>query len=243
MKLIKLNAIDSTNDYLKSLCREVVLDDGVVVVALHQTGGRGQTGTQWYFKPGKSLAFSVFRRFSGLKVTQQFAINCAVSIGLKKGLDFLGIPDVWIKWPNDILAGGKKVCGILIENQVQGSLVASSVIGVGVNVNNESFQGLPRAGSLASVAGKTFDIEQVLQEMVFFISSELNRVNPQEISGLQSDYENDLFRKNKISEFTDARGHHFKATIEGVSSMGQLCLKMENGVHRQFTLKELELLY
>lgn len=83
MKIIKLNAIDSTNTYLKNLSKNVRLDDGTVVLAGHQTHGRGQMGANWQAKAGQSLTFSVFKRFKDLNIQEQSMITFAVSLGIK----------------------------------------------------------------------------------------------------------------------------------------------------------------
>ncbi len=243
MKLIKLNAIASTNDYLKALSKNAELEDGVLVVARDQTLGRGQLGAKWHMEPGKSLAFSMFKRFQGLSVAHQFMINCAVSLGLKKGLSQIGITQVKIKWPNDILAGGSKVCGILIENQLQANSVVSAVIGVGINVNNRSFPNLPNATSLALTTGQGYDMDMILEVITSCISSELERLVHNDFETLKTEYEHHLFRKNNISVFEIKDKKRCNGIIQGISGTGELRVKMEDESLQLFKLKELRLLY
>ena len=227
MKLIKLDAIDSTNDYLKALGRKVDLEDEVMVVAQNQIRGRGQSGAQWYTEAGKSLSFSLFKRFQGLEATRQFAFSCAVSLGIKKGMEQIGIENLNIKWPNDIMADDKKLCGILIENQLQAGAIVSSVIGVGINVNNLSFPNLPNASSLLLTVEKEFDIDTVLQVVVDCISSEMERVEDHDFDALKFDYERNLFRINTNSVFQNKKGQRINAIIRGISSTGLLQLELE----------------
>ena len=243
LKLIKLDAIDSTNDYLKALRKKVELEDGVIVLAHHQTRGRGQAASHWYTEAGKSLSFSMFKRISGLDQQWQFAVNWAVSLGVKKGLELIGVNGVVIKWPNDILADGRKVCGVLIEPQWHASRMVSAVIGVGINVNNLVFPNLPMASSLALAAKRTFDIELVLENVAQSISSELDRLVASDYKELKLDYEQNLFRINTISEFEDNQGHRWKGTIQGVSDQGQLQVALENGSLELFEMKQLQLIY
>ena len=243
LKLIKLDAIDSTNDYLKALHRKVVLEDEVIVVAHHQTRGRGQATSKWYAEAGKSLAFSVFKRVLGLEAKWQFAINWAVSLGVKSGLEHCGMKEITIKWPNDILTGGRKLCGILIENQWHGSKMTSSVIGVGINVNNLNFPNLPKATSMAMHANRTFDMSVVLENVAHGISSEFDRLLKGDYIGLKKDYEENLFRINTPSEFENNQGVRWKGTIKGVSDEGQLRVELDDGSLELFEMKELQLIY
>lgn len=243
MKIIKLNAIESTNDYLKALYRKEDLEDQVLVVTQNQTNGRGQVGAKWHAETGKSLNFSILKRFDRLAITHQFTINCAVSLGIKKGLEQIGISDVKIKWPNDILAGDKKLCGILIENQLKADAIVSSIIGVGINVNNRSFPNLPKASSLFLTKMKEFDLDRVLQVVSRCISSEMKRVENQDFEELMAEYEHHLFRKDTISVFENNHKGRFNAIIKGISKSGELCLELENDSLRHFKLKELQLLY
>ena len=243
LKVIKLSAIDSTNDYLKALCRKVDLDEEVVVVANEQTRGKGQMEAKWYSKGGKSLTFSVFKRLKSLDVNDQFAINCAVSLGLLNSLKKIGISNLTVKWPNDILAGGKKICGILIENQLQGDIIKSTIVGIGINVNNSHFPDLPRATSMALRAGREFDLEQVLQGLLKGVSSELNALQQDNREALQQRYEQNLFRINTISVFETPQGEQWNAIIKGVSKSGALILEREDSSLEEYKLKEIQLRY
>ncbi len=243
LKVIKLSAIDSTNDYLKSLSRKVDLREGVVVVANEQTQGKGQMKAKWYSEKNKSLSFSVFRAFSEFNVSDQIAINWAVSLGILKALQGLDISSLTIKWPNDILAGGKKVCGILIENQLQGSEITSSIIGVGVNVNNINFPDLPQASSLLLHTGKAFDLEELLQKLVDGITSELDMLDSSGLVRLKRRYEQFLFRKNNVAVFETPDGNQWNGIVRGVSDTGALQLEREDETIQEFNLKEITMLY
>ena len=243
MKLIKLDAIDSTNDYLKALHRKVVLEDEVIVLANHQTKGRGQAASNWFSEAGKSLAFSMFKRVLGLETKWQFAVNWAVSLGVKNGLERCGMNEITIKWPNDILAGDRKICGILIENQWHAHKMTSSVIGVGINVNNLNFNNLPNASSMAIHTSSSYDMSLVLENVTQCISSELDRLLKGDYQDLKRDYEEHLFRINTPSEFKNNQGIRWKGTIKGVSVQGQLEVELEDGSLQLFEMKQLQLLY
>ena len=139
MNIIKLNAIDSTNSYLKNNAIKNNFESFTVVVAEKQTDGRGQLGTVWESDQGKNLTFSVLIKFLDFKITQQFYLSMAVSLGVLRVLKSQFIYNFHIKWPNDILAENNKVAGILIENSIVGSFIKNSVIGIGLNVNQTNF--------------------------------------------------------------------------------------------------------
>ena len=116
MKLIKLNAIDSTNSFLKELCRDYVLENFTVVVADEQTNGRGQQSKTWESEPFKNLTASIFATELHLDIIDVKYLNFTASLAVYDLLIDYNIPDISIKWPNDIMSGNKKLCGILIDN-------------------------------------------------------------------------------------------------------------------------------
>lgn len=149
MKIIKLNAIDSTNSFLKELVATSFVENQTVVVTKEQTQGRGQVNTKWVSTPGKNLTFSMYVEFKNLKITQQRFLNYACSLSVFEVLDELNIPKLAVKWPNDILSDKKKICGILIETTFKSNTIKSAIIGVGLNVNQENFDvNLPNASSI-----------------------------------------------------------------------------------------------
>ncbi|TFG78733.1 MAG: biotin--[acetyl-CoA-carboxylase] ligase, partial [Flavobacteriales bacterium] len=148
MRIVKLNAIDSTNCYLKGLMQTEALEDFTVVVANQQNSGRGQMGSKWTSEPGKNLIMSVLKIFNDLPAEQQFSLNVCVSLAVFDTLKSLEIPKLSIKWPNDILSGNLKIGGILIENSLLGTQIRSAIIGLGLNVNQTDFVDLPNASSL-----------------------------------------------------------------------------------------------
>ena len=143
MHIIKLNAIDSTNSYLRQLCTKNKLEDYTIVTAKTQTKGRGQMGTFWHVQEGKNLTCSVFKRFDKFPVDHSFYISIVTSLAIVRALHRFNVPKLRVKWPNDILSEEKKICGILIENIVKQSQLEASVIGIGLNVNQSEFQNLP----------------------------------------------------------------------------------------------------
>ena len=243
LKVIKLNAIDSTNSYLKELSSNSALQDPIVVVAHTQEKGRGQQGASWQSETGKSLTFSLFKRFSALSVSSQASLNFAVSLGVFEALEHMEVPDIAIKWPNDILSHNKKLAGILIENQVQGSKIVSSVIGMGLNVNEHRFRDLPHATSMKLSAGREFDLDKVLEIVANSIIEQLNSVERVSKETLMNAYESHLFRKDMLSVFETPQGERKNGKILGVTTGGQLRVVHEDDKIREYGMKEIKLLY
>ncbi len=242
MKLIKLSAIDSTNHYLKQLSKVSELEDGTTVVAYDQTRGKGQQGASWFSEPGKSLTFSVFKRFSDFDLEKQAMVNWVVSLALKKSLISQGIENISVKWPNDIMAGSGKLAGILIENQTRKRKILSTVIGIGMNVNNHEFPELVNAISLRMHTGKEFDLNQLLSSIRDTLLSELDQLDAMSSSTLKAQYENELFRRDQVSVFENAEGQKWNGIIRGVTDDGKLQVETESEEILMFGLKEIRLL-
>ncbi len=242
MQLIKLNATDSTNAYLKELLLAGIPEDFTVVMAHEQLKGRGQMGTSWVSDPGKNLTFSVLNKNKDLGVGAQFLLNIAVSLAIYDTLFKLQVPDLKIKWPNDIMSGHSKICGILIENILSGQNIQASIIGIGLNVNQLSFANLPNVSSLKLLLGRTLPLEELLQKIVdnlgIFLKEKINEENH-----LFSRYESLLFRKDKPSTFKNREGEMFMGFIKGVTRAGKLLILQEDDVVQEFDLKEVRLLF
>ena len=243
MRIIKLDAIDSTNSYLKKLQNEEPLEDYTVVVARHQTHGRGQLGGVWESEMDKNLMFTVFKDIANLNLSHPFFISIATSLAMVKSLQRFSILKLNVKWPNDILSDDKKICGILIENIFKQGQINSSIIGVGLNVNQADFNDLPKASSLKLITGRIFDLDELLQEILKNLKAYFDILERKHFDLLISQYEELLFRKDKPSTFRDNKGVLFSGIIKGVSLSGSLNVLLEDNVIKAFDLKEITLLY
>lgn len=241
MNVIKLDATPSTNAYLKDLWQNGQAEDETVIWATHQFGGRGQQGTVWQSEAGKNLTFSVLKRFEGLEARAQFALNMAVSLAVYKALVALQIPDIRLKWPNDILSCKKKICGILIENIVKAKEIKASVIGIGLNVNQLNFEDIGNASSLKSITGRYYDLDEVLNLLLNSLQSSLVALHTVKNTALKAAYEEVLYRNQIPSDFKLADGIMLRGIILGISDEGQLNVEIE-GVKHLFSMKEIQLL-
>ena len=242
MRIIKLNAIDSTNLFLRNLCLDTSVKDFTVVVANHQTNGRGQMGTVWDSQKAKNLTFSVFKRFENLNLTHQFAISMIASLAVIKALEKYNLPKLSVKWPNDILSANHKICGILIENVIKQNTIAGSIIGIGLNVNQTNFKDLPQASSILKISGRQYDLDELLQSILDELKILFKWIETSNFDVIKSNYEAYLFRKDKPSTFENAEGL-FSGFIKGVSNEGLLQVLLEDDVLKTFDLKAVKLLY
>ncbi len=219
------------------------LEDFTVVVAKNQTEGRGQMGTVWQSESAKSLTFSVFKRIDAMALEYPFYISMATALAMLKTLQFFAIPRLAVKWPNDILSEHKKVCGILIENIIRKNRVMASVIGIGLNVNQSGFYNLPQASSLKLISGRVFDLDEVLSVTLEHLKFYFEVLEKGNLADLKSEYESCLFRKDKPSTFKDEAGFVFSGFIKKVSDSGNLQILLEDNIVKEFSLKEVSLLY
>ncbi|WP_035648404.1 biotin--[acetyl-CoA-carboxylase] ligase [Flavobacterium sp. ASV13] len=246
MKLIKLDAIDSTNDFLKAISSKDELDNFTVVTAENQTKGKGQMGSKWQSESGKNLIMSALVKDFVFDNEQVFNLSLIVSLSVIEVLKSLNIPDLSIKWPNDIMSYNKKIGGILIENTIKSDGRIVSVVGLGLNVNQTNFDELPNASSLAVILGKPFD-KMILPELI--IEKIKEKINSWETSAsvFWNEYYNTLFRKGIPMPFknlnSDNFGQNFMGIIQGVSSTGKLQVLLEDDSVSEFEIKEIQMLY
>lgn len=241
------NNVDSTNDEAKRRISE--LDNLSVVSALSQTKGRGQRGNSWQSEEGKNILMSIVLKHDpdAVQAYDQFVISQISSLAV---VDLLGSYEVEakIKWPNDIYVGEKKICGILIEHSVCGKWLSSSIIGIGLNINQRNFNvSLPNPTSLALCLGDEsadFDIRKMQEEFMHIFIDYLDRFC--HITGgynrLGKLYHSQLWRKDEPMQFIDmtqAPAAQFTGIIRGVSPVGHIMIETESGGIREFGFKEI----
>ena len=240
MQIIKLGATDSTNRYLKELARSRDLEDLTVVVAEEQTRGRGQMGTIWYSENGKNLIFSILKKQTDLKITDRFQLNMGVSLSVLDVFSSYPIPELRIKWPNDILSGTKKMGGILIENIISGPFIRSSIIGMGLNINQQDFEGLPGATSVRQRIGRELPLDDLLNRFQLQLKMRLEKLGTAFPKTVQEEYESHLLGVNEPRDYIDSNGIRFTGTVQGVDDDGRLIVHHQEKGIRTYGLKELK---
>lgn len=243
MKLIKLNATDSTNDFLKQLATSHILENYTVVSTENQLKGRGQMGSIWTSELGKNLTFSIYLANSLKNIDSIYNLNVAVAIAILEVLKKQNIPELKVKWPNDIMSANKKVGGILIENAIKNSNEIQSIIGIGLNVNQQNYDGLPQATSLCLTTGQFFDCEELLTKIVEQLEFNVGLIIQNRSEALWEKYHQFLYKKDIPSAFENKKGIQFMGIIKQVIANGQLEVILEDDSLQLFNIKELKMLY
>ena len=238
MRIKWFEELDSTNN---ELLRHVGDYDNLsVVAAVNQTAGRGQRGNRWISAPGDNLTFSFLLKPSGLPAREVMAVTCFATLAVRDALRAEGVPAV-VKWPNDIYVGKKKICGMLVENGLDGADIDWSVIGIGINLNQTKFPvEIQNPTSLKRLTGRSYELEPFLEKVCREIEKRLPELEtPEGRKGLLSAYERDLFQKGSPASYRDlATGEEFTGTILGITPEGLLRMEAE-GRERTFGFKEI----
>ena len=238
-KLIYVPECHSTNSSLSDLINHADLPEGLVLITDNQTKGRGQRGNNWDSLPGENLTFSILLKPKFLATRDQFQLNMAIAIGIADGVRQLMSQQVSLKWPNDVMIDGRKVGGILIENQSQGPALSQSIVGIGLNVNQKEFAH-PLAASLLNVAGKVFPLEDVFEGLMSSLEGKYLLLRSGNPTSIRSEYIESLFRFNLTQTF-EADGDQFEGVISDVDEFGRLCVNIA-GTIKKFSLKEIRMI-
>lgn len=197
-EVLWLDSIDSTNAEVRRRLPD--LDNLSIIATIEQTAGRGQGSHTWYATPGKNLTFSLLLKFpeSGamsLEASDALLLTCVASLSIRSYLEEKGVA-AGIKWPNDIWVNGRKICGMLIENRLDGSRIKESIIGIGLNINETGWpQELPNPVSLSELTGKVYDIKEELDTLASIICRRYDQLgSPDGRLSLQEEFGKYMFR-------------------------------------------------
>ena len=241
MRLIKINATNSTNSFLKELAQNSSLEEYTIAVANTQTSGRGQMNNSWISEPYKNLTFSIFTPLTKLQIKHQAYLNFAVSLAIYDTLLTYNVPKLSIKWPNDIMSAEKKICGILIETTFSHLEIKNTIIGIGLNVNQEKFpKKLFNASSLKNILKKEIDLEPLMNAIVEKIKYRISSIESGKFSQTHKEYHEALYKRGIPTAFIDKKTKLlFMGIITGVSSIGNLQIQLEDDTIVKYGLKEI----
>ncbi|SDG54974.1 biotin--[acetyl-CoA-carboxylase] ligase [Psychroflexus sediminis] len=241
MKVVKVDAISSTNSFLKAFVKTHSEKQMYCVVAHHQVAGRGQRGTAWESEAGKNLTFSVY--LPGLKSIHKetFKLSALVALAVKKVLTVYDMPKLAIKWPNDILSRQYKIGGILIENIFTQGREGASIVGIGLNVNQTSFSNLPKASSMRILSGNSFNLEALLDDILVEFEKLPALFNESSYRQVISEYYAALYKYNKVTMLQFPDGSLAQGLIRGVDSYGRLSVEFEEDRLEAFDIKEIQI--
>ena len=238
--LLSLERIASTNQYALDLLDEKKAAEGTIVLAYDQFAGRGQINRHWESEPGKNLTCSIILYPDFLPARQQFLLSQIVALSIADTLGSFISSGVAIKWPNDLYVHNKKITGILIQNALQGSRIKSTVIGIGLNVNQRIFKSdAPNPTSIALETKRDFELETVLTKLCQALEKWYLKLKAGKMEEIRSAYLLQLFRRNEMHNYRRLDGSIFSGRIKSISATGQLVIHTDKR-EELFSLKEIK---
>ena len=236
-QILHLDETVSTNAYIRSYDDNGELPECSVVWADFQTAGRGQMGNSWEGEKGQNLLFSMVIRPDFVEAKEQFLISQIASLSVKKTLE-QHTSGISVKWPNDIYWHDKKICGMLIENDLSGTNISRSIIGIGLNINQQRFvSDAPNPISLSQITGERFEIDKVLISFMTNFHTYYNRLIEGDWADIREEYFKSLYRGEGLYPF-ESEGIEFEARISAIEPSGHIVLALKNGEKKKFAFKE-----
>jgi BirA family biotin operon repressor/biotin-[acetyl-CoA-carboxylase] ligase len=240
--IIELAECGSVNTHAIELLKSSKLTEGTVIFTKKQTSGRGQRGNTWITEEGKNLTMCFVLHPNFLKGSNSFLLCMTISLALHDLLTYL-LPTEWpikIKWPNDMLVQEKKIAGILIENLFREDQIQSSILGVGLNVNQENFLGLTnKATSLKNILNEDFELDEILKQLCIYTEKRYLQLRAGNYAKIKEEYLNNLWLFGKEHSFFTKEGLLINGWISDVNSDGKLILQTELNGEQNFNMKEI----
>lgn len=236
--IIHLDSVSSTNTIARELLQKEEAGEGLVIVAEHQTEGRGQQSSVWESHAGKNLLCSFVFMPSFMAVQQQVYFNMAMCLAVSDTLNNY-TRGIKVKWPNDVYIHDKKVAGLLIENSLSGDQVKYAIVGTGININQAHFEET-KATSLRINTGLEHAREEVLQELINNMGRRYAQLQLKQFEKIKADYHNQLMGWQQLRTFR-VNDEVFDAVVNGVDEDGRLVLQRMNRVEK-FMVKQISML-
>jgi BirA family transcriptional regulator, biotin operon repressor / biotin---[acetyl-CoA-carboxylase] ligase len=238
-KILFLNEIDSTNSFLKKLTSEKEVEDGTVILADYQTSGKGQGTNSWYGTRGLNIALSMLFK-PGIDASLHFYLSEFVSLAIIDTLNFYRL-NATIKWPNDVYVHDKKIAGILIENSLAKNTIKQTIVGIGLNVNEDKFPvELQNAIAMKCILKQSIDKQVVVDQMIKCLLEQYNQLISGEFNTLHERYNSLLFRRNILTDFSTA-DKLFKAVLKEVGPGGELILINQDNETTRYLFGEVQM--
>jgi len=241
MRIIRLDEVESTQKTARKMVESGRLHEETVITSRFQRRGKGRGEHSWHSSAGKNLLLTWVLFPDFLHPNRQFLLPVVTALAVSD-LMVIYIPDTTIKWPNDIYAGNKKIAGILIENNLQGDRFTTSLIGVGININQDVFDpSLPNPTSLHKVTGDLYDTDILLNRFITFFQQRMQALKAGKEKQLLEDYTNRLYLLNHYANYRTPEGK-IQARITGTDPFGQLLLTDNSGQTKAYGIDTAELI-
>ena len=235
--IIQIDRVSSTNNYAAKLLNQTKIPFGAVIMAQFQDDGRGQRGAVWQSKSGENLLFSAILDGSLMKECPPFYLSKCVAVSIKDTLSYFLKHKIHLKWPNDVLVERRKIAGVLIESQWKGNNLFSSIIGVGLNVNQTHFEYGFDATSMKLLSANDYDLKEVLQVLCTKLNFNFNRLLSKEYSDLQQDYLSSLYKYNEKTLFKIGDKLE-EVVLKDVNENGMVSLEMLGGKIKEYDFSQ-----
>lgn len=236
--IIHVKECDSTNNALAEVNKVKRQGEGTVFWSDFQSEGKGQRGNKWESEKGKNLLFSILL-YPEVKANEQFIISQIVSLAIAECL-LCYTEDITIKWPNDIYWKEKKICGILVENRLNEDNIEQSIVGIGININQNKFiSNAPNPISLKQITGERHNLFEILNKARVNILNYNLQLQSGNINSIQKQYKDLLFRNEGYHLYNDGQSD-FAAKIKDIEPSGLLVLETREGMERRFAFKEVK---
>ncbi len=240
--LLHFPSLASTNASASEMLTEMQVSEGTVISTFNQFAGRGQMGNTWACLPDENIAMSIILMPKFLSPQRQFLLNCITALAVRDTLARHTNKQVSVKWPNDVLIEDKKVCGILIQNTLSSNQILTSIVGIGLNINQTIFSpDLPYASSLAIETGEQFDLKFLQKECFETLERYYLSLRSGNTHRVERAYLAQLYAYREVRTYELPDGTRFDATLVGITATGQLILAW-NGQEQHFNVKEVALL-
>jgi BirA family transcriptional regulator, biotin operon repressor / biotin---[acetyl-CoA-carboxylase] ligase len=240
--IIKLDCVDSTNNYATQRIVREGWNEGTIVLANEQSKGKGQKNNSWESEKGKNLLASIVLYPNFLPVQSQFEVSKVVALAVHDVIS-LYVDNVTIKWPNDIYIGDRKISGILIENAIIGNEISWVIAGIGININQIEFRSdAPNPVSLSMITGREYNLDEITKQFLHSISYWYKLLKSNTVGIIDKSFLEKLYRFNEEVQFRDDE-EIFTGKIIGVNELGQLIIEKQNGMVKAYGFKEVAFLY
>lgn len=235
---IYIEETDSTNSYLSRMLAEQPDTPAYTVIrAAYQYAGRGQRGHHWEAQRGKNLLFSILLRPQNIKAANGFAIQQIVSLSIHKVLSQYA-DGFSIKWPNDIYWNNKKICGFITENSITGEYIDTSVVGIGINLNQRAFiSSAPNPVSLWQIINRESSAQEIMEQITAEVIDGIEQYDAACSEAVSRRYIQAMYRARGVYPYS-SKGREFRAMICTVTPQGELVLCEEDGTISSYRFKE-----
>jgi BirA family transcriptional regulator, biotin operon repressor / biotin---[acetyl-CoA-carboxylase] ligase len=241
--MLHFDEIESTNVFAMDYIAKTNPPHGTCIIADFQTGGRGQIGSSWHSMAGLNLLCSYILYIPDLDVDANFFLNMVSSLALIDTMKNYQI-DATIKWPNDIYIGDKKVAGILIQNNIRGSNIKSTVLGIGLNINQLDFEVyLPNPTSMSMETGLIYQVNDVSRQVSIDLKHYLTTLQNHDYKSLREAYLSNLFRFGQIASYESHILGQFEGRIIDLEVGGKLIVEINGSSTQGFDIKEIKYIF